>query len=62
MISISSDQGHTFSTPRKVSEAPVLAAGRHRGPRVLLTERAIVVSAVTGNVRATGETCSWIAV
>lgn len=55
MISLSSDAGRSFSSPRKVSEAPVLATGRHRGPRVLFTDRAIVVSAVTGTTLATGQ-------
>ena len=55
MISLSSDGGRTFAPPRRVSEAPVLATGRHRGPRVLINDREIVVSAVTGNTLATGE-------
>jgi hypothetical protein len=55
MIAVSSDSGRSFSPPRRVSESPVLATGRHRGPRVLFTDRGIVVSAVTGNTLATGE-------
>ncbi len=55
MIAFSSDNGRTFGAATKVSEAPVLATGRHRGPRVLFTEREIVVSAVVGNTLATGE-------
>lgn len=55
MIAISSDKGRSFSSPRKVSEAPVLATGRHRGPRVLFTGHDIVVSAVVGSTLATGE-------
>lgn len=55
MLALSSDGGETFAAPRKVSEAPVLATGRHRGPRVLITDREIVVSAVVGQTLATGE-------
>lgn len=55
MIALSSDGGRSFSPVHKVSEAPLLATGRHRGPRVLITDHEIVVSAVTGNTPATGE-------
>jgi hypothetical protein len=55
LIALSPDGGRTFSAPRKVSAAPVLATGRHRGPRVLFTDHEIVVSAVTGNTLAGGE-------
>jgi hypothetical protein len=55
MVALSSNGGRSFAPPRRVSEAPVLAAGRHRGPRVLFTEREIVVSAVTGSTPAVGE-------
>jgi len=53
-VATSKDQGATFGPPVKVVEAGVLPLGRHRGPRVALTARAIVVTAVTGNVEATG--------
>jgi len=52
MVAFSSDEGRTFAPPRKVSEAPILSTGRHRGPRVLFTGREVVVSAVTGNTPA----------
>jgi BNR repeat-like domain len=55
MIATSTDGGNSFSAPRKVSESPVLATGRHRGPRVLFTGPEIVVSAVVGKTLATGE-------
>jgi hypothetical protein len=55
MTALSSDGGRTFARPRKVSESPVLATGRHRGPRVLFNDGEIVVSAVVGNTLATGE-------
>ena len=47
-FSASHDQGRTFSAPVKVAEAPLLALGRHRGPRVAITPSAIVVSALVG--------------
>jgi hypothetical protein len=55
MFALSADNGLSFSAPRRVSEAPVLATGRHRGPRVLFTDHEIVVSAVVGNTLAAGE-------
>ena len=55
MIALSHDNGKTFSAPRAVSEAPVLATGRHRGPRVLFHGREMVVSAIVGKTLATGE-------
>jgi hypothetical protein len=44
----STDEGRTFSAPVKVTEAKLLAAGRHRGPRVVILKDAIVISAVIG--------------
>src|SRR5580698_8384889 len=44
----STDDGRTFSSPVKVTEAKILAAGRHRGPRVVILKDAIVISAVIG--------------
>ncbi len=55
MFAGSSDGGGTFSPPSAVSSAPVLAAGRHRGPKVLFAGQGIVVSAVIGKTLATGE-------
>jgi hypothetical protein len=37
-----------FSTPVKVASATFLALGRHRGPRVVMTPDAIVISAIVG--------------
>ena len=48
-FSASRDRGQTFSAPVKVAEAPKLALGRHRGPRVAITPSAIVISAVVAN-------------
>lgn len=46
-FSASYDAGKTFSAPVKVAEAERLALGRHRGPRVAMSGRATVISAVT---------------
>ena len=53
-FSQSSDEGSTFSTPGKVAELPVMALGRHRGPRVVVSGKTIVVSAVGGSTIASG--------
>lgn len=47
-LSTSHDNGHSFSLPTQVDRVPALALGRHRGPRVVISGRTIVVSAVYG--------------
>jgi photosystem II stability/assembly factor-like uncharacterized protein len=60
----SRDQGNTFSEPRKVAEVPGLNLGKHRGPRVVFTPAAIVVSAINGadilTWRSTDQGKTWI--
>jgi hypothetical protein len=53
-FSASRDNGHTFSAATEVARVPVLALGRHRGPRVDISGKTIVVSAVYGESVATG--------
>lgn len=53
-FSSSRDRGRSFSAPVKVAENPVLALGRHRGPRVAFARKTIVVSAVVGKTVSTG--------
>lgn len=62
------DQGRTFLPPVKVTEAKILAVGRHRGPRVVILRDAIVISAVMGaeaggahshGLPADGDLVSW---
>lgn len=53
-FSASRDNGRNFSPPREVAHAPVLALGRHRGPRVSIAGKTIVVTAVTGETLASG--------
>jgi hypothetical protein len=47
-FSASRDAGVTFSNPVKVAEADVVPLTRHRGPRIAISGRAIVISAVMG--------------
>jgi hypothetical protein len=47
-LAISHDQGKTFSEPRKIADVPWLMLHNHRGPRVVITTSAIVVSAMNG--------------
>ena len=54
MFSQSKD-GQTFSKPVPIAEPAVLALGRHRGPRIVFSGKAMLVSAVGGASLATGE-------
>src|SRR5687767_10633700 len=59
-FSISRDAGASFSKPIKIAESPILFLGRHRGPRIVLTKDAIVISAILGNKRFTdGNLFAW---
>jgi BNR repeat-like domain len=42
----STDEGRSWGAPAKVADLPKLLAGRHRGPRVVITQNALLVSAV----------------
>jgi hypothetical protein len=53
-VAVSNDQGNTFASPVKIAEAEILPLSRHRGPRIAVTNNAIVVTAVTGVTEATG--------
>ena len=57
----SPDQGATFTRPVRVAQAGALSLGRHRGPRVVMTPQAIVVSAIVGNKGrgADGDVLVW---
>src|ERR1700676_1038161 len=58
-FSRSGDNGRNFSKPVKISELPLLALGRHRGPRVAFSGKTIVVSAVGGSTLPTEDLVSW---
>ena len=45
---LSRDSGKTFSGPVKVADAPVVPLTRHRGPRIVFANGAIVITAVAG--------------
>ncbi|MES1257964.1 MAG: sialidase family protein [Acidobacteriota bacterium] len=53
-FSASSDSGKTFSAPVSVANAPILPLTRHRGPRLAISGKAIVITAVTGKTAAQG--------
>lgn len=55
MFARSKDNGRTFSKPIAIAEPPVVAVGRHRGPRIVFSGDTIVVSAVGGAALATGQ-------
>ena len=54
-VAVSSDEGATFAKPVRVAEAPVLPLTRHRGPRIVISGNAIVVTAVIGTNEAKGD-------
>ncbi len=60
-FSASTDKGATFSKPVQVAEPGKLSLGRHRGPRVAITDSAIVISAVAGEKGggADGDLIAW---
>lgn len=48
MFSQSKDGGVTFSKPALVAQVPGLSLGRHRGPRVAIAGKTILISAIPG--------------
>ncbi len=50
----SKDNGETFAAPVRVATLPVLALGRHRGPRIVFAGKTILISAVGGRTPVTG--------
>ena len=57
----SKDNGRTFSEPVKVASPKNFALGRHRGPRIAIDDRAIVISAVAGELGGgkDGDVIAW---
>jgi hypothetical protein len=55
----SGDGGATFSEPEVVGALPVIALGRHRGPRVAFAGSAILVLAIGGGARDQSDLHSW---
>jgi hypothetical protein len=54
-VATSTDQGSTFGKAVKVAESDVVPLTRHRGPRIVISRGAIVVTAVVGKMEAHGE-------
>jgi hypothetical protein len=50
------DNGNKFAAPVKVAELPKMLLGRHRGPRVVISGNAIVVSAIASEP---GDLLAW---
>jgi hypothetical protein len=46
-FTVSHDSGRTFSAPVKVEQASNLVLTHHRGPRIAISGRTIVISAIT---------------
>jgi hypothetical protein len=66
----SADQGRTFDEVSAIRPAGTIAVGNHRGPRIAVTERAVIVTAIVGEqgggkdgdvvaYRSTDEGRSW---
>lgn len=56
----SRDAGKTLSAPIKVADAPFIPVGRHRGPRIAITPKGIVITAITGTTRGKdGDVVAW---
>lgn len=53
-VATSADRGRNFSKPVLVADLQVLPLGRHRGPRVAISQGTLVVTAVAGQTEATG--------
>lgn len=56
LLARSLDGGHTFNPPSPVAVLPKLLLGRHRGPRVAIAGKAIVVSAIASEP---GDLLAW---
>jgi hypothetical protein len=42
----SADAGRSFGAPSKIADVPKLLAGRHRGPRIVITGNTMIVTAI----------------
>lgn len=58
-FALSRDAGRSFSTPVAVPSRGRLALGRHRGPRIALTDTAIVITAILGDGPEDGDLFAW---
>ena len=53
-VAVSTNQGKDFAKPVRIAEAAILPLTRHRGPRIAISDGAIIVTVVTGQTAATG--------
>ncbi len=58
-LSASHDNGLSFLPPAQIASVPGLMLGRHRGPRIAISGKTIVVSAVYGDTPAHGNLVAW---
>jgi hypothetical protein len=58
-VAVSRDGGRSFSPPVAVPSQGKLALGRHRGPRIAILEKAIVVTAILAAETGTGDLFAW---
>ena len=61
-LSRSTDNGATFTAPAKVADLPKMLLGRHRGPRIAIAGKTMVVTAISGDLyawRSTDGGLSW---
>jgi hypothetical protein len=54
-VATSADQGKTFGKPVRVAESEVVPLTRHRGPRIVISRGALIITAVIGKMEAHGE-------
>src|ERR1017187_533396 len=52
----SADNGRSFAAPSKVADLPKMLLGRHRGPRVAMSGKSIVISAIASEP---GDLLAW---
>src|ERR1039458_964181 len=55
----SHDGGKAFAAPVKVAEVRAMLLGRHRGPRIAIAGKAMVITAIVGNKSGDGDLCVW---
>ena len=53
----STDGGQSFSSPQQIADVPALMLGRHRGPRVAVAGKTVVVTAISGGEN--GNLLAW---
>ena len=57
LIASSHDDGQSFSAAKQIARVPGMNLGMHRGPRIVITPRAMVITAVNG--KTDGNLLAW---